>query len=233
MGLPSSSRSVNQMGLFEDDKGIKELKEVRDMFFNASGFERDQLKLQFVQTQNKMFQKLISEGRRGHADMTSKLTTWDPFSHKSADWFDPEWMFGIKDGFDIVIANPPYDVYQGDKKNDITAIKKLDIYELSKGGKLNLYKLFLAKSSQLQKENGILCEIFQNSFLADNSAKYIRQYFVNEQKIISIDSFPERDNHKKRVFEAVKMSVCILISFNLGYRFGNLKKWMKDFLSLI
>jgi len=213
MGLPSSSRSVNQMGLFEDDKGIKELKEVRDMFFNASGFERDQLKLQFVQTQNKMFQKLISEGRRGHADMTSKLTTWDPFSHKSADWFDPEWMFGIKDGFDIVIANPPYDVYQGDKKNDITAIKKLDIYELSKGGKLNLYKLFLAKSSQLQKENGILCEIFQNSFLADNSAKYIRQYFVNEQKIISIDSFPERDNHKKRVFEAVKMSVCILISF--------------------
>lgn len=211
-GLPSSSKSINQMGLFEDDQGIKELKEVRDMFFNASGFERDQLKLQFVQTQNRMFQKLINEGLRGHADMTAKLTTWDPFSHKSADWFDPEWMFGIKDGFDVVIANPPYDVYQGEKKDEIISIKKLDIYDLAKGGKLNLYKLFLAKSSQLQKQNGILCEIFQNSFLADNAAKFIRKYFLNEQTIVRIDSFPERDNHKKRVFEAVKMSVCILIT---------------------
>jgi hypothetical protein len=113
------------MGLFEDDQGIKELKEVRDMFFNASGFERDQLKLQFVQTQNRMFQKLINEGLRGHADMTAKLTTWDPFSHKSADWFDPEWMFGIKDGFDVVIANPPYDVYQGEKKDEIISIRNL------------------------------------------------------------------------------------------------------------
>ncbi len=211
-GLPSSSKSINQMGLFEDDQGIKELKEVRDMFFNASGFERDQLKLQFVQTQNRMFQKLINEGLRGHADMTAKLTTWDPFSHKSADWFDPEWMFGIKDGFDVVIANPPYDVYQGEKKDEIINVKKLDIYDLAKGGKLNLYKLFLAKSSQLQKQNGILCEIFQNSFLADNAAKFIRKYFLNEQTIVRIDSFPERDNHKKRVFEAVKMSVCILIT---------------------
>jgi len=27
---------------------------------------------------------------------------------KSASWFDPEWMFGVEDGFDIVIGNPPY-----------------------------------------------------------------------------------------------------------------------------
>src|SRR6266567_2719936 len=98
----------SQIGLFEDDAGIRELKELRDMFFNASGTERDQLKLQFVQAQNRMFQRLISEGRRGHAELTTKLTTWDPFSHKSASWFDPEWMFGIKKGFDVVIANPPY-----------------------------------------------------------------------------------------------------------------------------
>src|SRR5260370_14974132 len=78
------------------------------MFFNASGAERDELKLQFVQAQNRMFQRLISEGIRDHAELTTKLTTWDPFSHKSSSWFDPEWMFGIKDGFDIIIANPPY-----------------------------------------------------------------------------------------------------------------------------
>ena len=108
VGLPTTSGSTSQMGLFEDDAGIKELKEVRDMFFNASGFERDQLKLQFAQTQNRMLHKLIDESRRGHADMTAKLTSWDPFSHKMSDWFDPEWMFGLKNGFDLVIANPPY-----------------------------------------------------------------------------------------------------------------------------
>ena len=33
VGLPTTSGSTSQMGLFEDDAGIKELKEVRDMFF--------------------------------------------------------------------------------------------------------------------------------------------------------------------------------------------------------
>ena len=107
IGLPGSQVN-SQGGLFEDAAGIEELRELRDMFFNASGTERDQLKLQFVQTQNRMFQRLISEGRTSHAELTTKLSTWDPFSHKSAPWFDPEWMFGIIEGFDIVIANPPY-----------------------------------------------------------------------------------------------------------------------------
>jgi len=40
------------------------------------------------------------------ADLTEKLTSWDPFSHQSTPWFNPEWMFGIRDGFDIIIANP-------------------------------------------------------------------------------------------------------------------------------
>lgn len=211
IGLPTSNKA-SQMGLFEDDEGIKELREIRELFFNASGMEREQLKLQFVQTQNKMFQRLISEGRRGHADLTSMLTSWDPFSHKASLWLDPEWMFGVKDGFDIVIGNPPYDVYEGEKKSEIDIIKKLNIYDISRGGKLNAYKLFLARSAEFQKDDGVLCEIFQNSFLGDNSAKLLRKYFFENQKIVQIDSFPERDNVKRRVFEAVKMSVCILVS---------------------
>ena len=38
----------------------------------------------------------------------SALSNWSPFKNESTDWFDAEWMFGVKDGFDIVIANPPY-----------------------------------------------------------------------------------------------------------------------------
>ena len=37
------------------------------------------------------------------------ISSWNPYDkNKCADFFDAEWMFGVKDGFDIVIGNPPY-----------------------------------------------------------------------------------------------------------------------------
>ena len=42
-------------------------------------------------------------------ETTEKIAHWDPYDQNaSADWFDPEWMFGVMDGFDVVIGNPPY-----------------------------------------------------------------------------------------------------------------------------
>jgi 23S rRNA G2445 N2-methylase RlmL len=38
-----------------------------------------------------------------------KVVHWDLYNQNAiSDWFDPEWMFGVKEGFDIVIGNPPY-----------------------------------------------------------------------------------------------------------------------------
>lgn len=124
--------------------------------------------------------------------------------------FSEVWHY--RKGFDIVIGNPPYDVYEGKRKDEIETIEKIKIFEKAKGGKYNAYKLFLAKAVHLQNCNSILCMIFQNSFLADNSAKNIRNHFLIEEQIIKIDSFPERDDLNKRVFKQVKMSVCILTS---------------------
>lgn len=108
IGLPDSTNTISsQGGLFEDQSGIAELQELRDMFFTASGAERDQIKLQFVQAQNRIFQRLIQSGSTKVAELTTKLTSWDPFSHETSSWFDPEWMFGTKD-FSIVVGNPPY-----------------------------------------------------------------------------------------------------------------------------
>ena len=115
-------------------------------------------------------------------------------------------------GFDIVIGNPPYDVYQGSKKEEIEDILNIEIFQKCKGGKINAFELFLAKTHELLKDNGINCQIFQNSFLADNSSRNLREFYFKNERIISIDSFPERDNPQKRVFESVKMSVCILLS---------------------
>jgi adenine-specific DNA-methyltransferase len=39
----------------------------------------------------------------------TKLYGFNPFDFEAApcSWFDAWWMFGVKDGFDIVIGNPP------------------------------------------------------------------------------------------------------------------------------
>jgi Alw26I/Eco31I/Esp3I family type II restriction m6 adenine DNA methyltransferase len=115
-----------------------------------------------------------------------------------------------KSGFDVVIGNPPYDVYEGTRKEEIPTIKNIPLYDKAKTGKFNAYKLFLAKASSITKSNGNTTLIFQNSFLADNSAKKLREFYLNEQTILKIDSFPERDDVQKRVFKSAKMSVCIM-----------------------
>lgn len=184
VALPSSGKQV-QFGLFEDSEGISELKEIRDMFFNASGSEREMLKLQFVQSQNKMFQKLINEGLRGHADLTTKLTSWDPFSHKASDWFDPEWMFGIKDGFDVVIANPPYIEF---KKLSPEAKKSISNY-LSAKGKYDIYVVFIEFASNMLKTKGVLTFINPTTFMQKDFGQEIRKFIKTNLNIVSILDF--------------------------------------------
>lgn len=146
-------------------------------------------------------------------ERAQQLASWKPFSNESNDWFDPEWMYGVEK-FDIVIGNPPYSVFQGKSKKDLIPLMKNNIYDKAKGGKINAYELFLCRTPLLLNTEGINCQIFQNSFLADNAAAGVRKYYLSEQQIISIDSYPERDDPKKRVFENVKMSVCILLNKN-------------------
>ena len=118
-------------------------------------------------------------------------------------------------GFDIVIGNPPYFVYEGKNTGELEALRKIEDYKIALGGKLNAYKLFLAHALKcLVKPSGINCFIFQNSFMADVQAANLRKYTLSNCQILSIDSFPERDNKKKRVFESVKMSVCIVVIRN-------------------
>ena len=123
-------------------------------------------------------------------------------------------IFNTNDGFDIVIGNPPYDVYHQEKKSQIKFFRESRTFESALGGKLNAYKLFLAKSVTLLKNNGILTKIFQNSFTADKTAKDLRNYFLTNTTILKLDSFPERDNVHKRVFKSAKMSVCIMSILN-------------------
>lgn len=124
------------------------------------------------------------------------------------------WFYDVfsKGGFDIVIGNPPYFVYQENHVGEIKELRNVKDYRIAFGGKLNAYKLFIANAlSILCCKEGVMCVICQNSLLADRQATNLRKYIFENAQFLSIDSYPERDSKKKRVFESVKMSVCIPI----------------------
>ena len=121
---------------------------------------------------------------------------------------------GWQHSFDIVIGNPPYGIYQGNKKDELETIKKMQRFSMAKGQKLNAFELFLCVAPEISKQDGIIALLFQNSFLADTSSKLLREFYLKNKQVIKIDSFPERDDVHKRVFKSAKMSVCILFAKN-------------------
>jgi adenine-specific DNA-methyltransferase len=149
-----------------------------------------------------------------------KLASWDPYDQNEfAEFFDAEWMFGLTKGFDICIGNPPYGPVNK-RQNKAEAIvvteeqlqyfKNHSAYSPAQGGILNIFRLFVLKSIQLLADKGIFSEIFPLAFVGDCSASALRQWILDNCRIHFIEAFPERDNPNKRVFEAAKMSVCIL-----------------------
>ena len=157
--------------------------------------------------------------------MTAReIASWDPYDQNaSADWFDPEWMFGITDGFDVVVGNPPYGLLnkrQNKTMGHLVSAKEIQYYKTSPvytpamGGMINVFRLFIVRSVHLLNHNGIFSKFFPLAFIADISCGNLRKYLLKNYEVLSIEAFPERDDAKKRVFEAVKMSVCILNLLN-------------------
>ena len=157
-------------------------------------------------------------------DNIRRLVKWNPFAFNVAeDFLDPEWMFGVKEGFDIVIGNPPYGLINKKQNKGFSIVVDNEVFEAYKNDKsylpaqnrgINIYRLFVLKSMYLLKRGGVFCEIFPLAYAGDLSASPLRAFVFENYNTILFDAFPERDDEKKRVFEAVKMSVCILTMTN-------------------
>ena len=110
------------------------------------------------------------------ADDAEKLAQWDPYDQNAiADWFDSEWMFGITEGFDVVIGNPPY-VRQEKIKHLKPALKKrYTCYT----GTADLYVYFYERGLQLLNTNGIHTFICSNSWLDVNYGAPLQKYLLD------------------------------------------------------
>lgn len=123
-----------------------------------------------------------------------------------------------QNGFDIVIGNPPYGLYNK-KQNQKIALEedKETVLLLKKkfpeaaDGMLNAARIFFALGFRLLNSKGINAMIIPFGILTDTQSAVFRRYIFENHSFISADIFPERDNAQKRVFEEVKMSTAIVI----------------------
>lgn len=193
--------------LFENPKVVditEELRKVRHDHFNANTAAR---KRRLVKRDAELRQKLFKEldGNFFQQKDADKLARWNPYDQNvSAPFFDPEWMFGIKDGFDIVIGNPPYVVVSGDDPlKDYYDVH----YVTAKGGKKNLFRLFFERSVLLLKEKGCLSFITPNTFLSGKAGATLRRFFFDNVTFRQLLEYSESD----KVFESVTQAVVVSV----------------------
>jgi len=185
IGLPQLDNPKNQAQqteMFDNREKINKLKSIRDQYFTASGIGREQLKSDFINAQNELISQLVEEHgfvSLFKAELTQKLSSWEPFSHKSAGWLDPDWMFGIKDGFDIVIANPPYVDSETMVKEQSAIREELkNLYSTARGN-WDLFIPFLELGFNLLSKLGAACFITPNKWFAIGYGEEIRKKLIN------------------------------------------------------
>ena len=164
----------------------KELKDLRHNYFTAKTRRE---KIQY-QTKDKKLRKEIAkllEDDGWNTTVAKQIVAFDPYDQNlSAPFFESEWMFGLTDGFDIVIGNPPYvSAVSMARTNDEKVYFRNKYPEAT--GSYDIYVLFLLRTLELTSSKGIYSWIIPNKFLiADYSIK-TKEKLIKSGLAYSID----------------------------------------------
>lgn len=164
---------------------VKELEKIRHDFFNVSSEEKLKLERQFKKVQTDLL-SLRELATTDNYEFYTKLYSFNPFDFEAApcSWFDPSWMFGVKDGFDIVIGNPPYVDIKALKNDFVKTLFKLYPTAINR---INLYSVFIERGYSLLNDKGTLAFIVPNSLLINDSYAKIRKHIVKDlQQVIKL-----------------------------------------------
>ena len=165
-----------------------QIEAIREEYFTANKDAKKHLEMQFRNLQNKLWTTAKEWATAADVEIYKKISEFNPFADKSCSWFDPWWMFGVKDGFDIVIGNPPY----VQVKQIEPYFKKIyhDIYEFAIG-RFNLFYFFIELSKKLTKNKAITSYIIPDRLLLNTQCIELRSWLLNKQTILEIVSFDE------------------------------------------
>lgn len=176
------AKTENNLGRTPEIIAVEnKLKEANHKIFGAKTVHtKRKWKERLIELRAEMAEELANNGFLT-TDAANQLASWDMFNQNtSASFFDAEWMFGVQDGFDVVIGNPPYGVsIKGDyRKAVVSALGNVPDYEI--------YYYFIECAKQFLCEYGILSYIIPNTWLFNTYATRYRLQIVNYWSIIEI-----------------------------------------------
>ncbi len=174
---------VNDFGSFDTKDLTDELRGIRKEYLTTQGKRKEQLKKDFLNVQAELRKKI---DWALPTSQSQTLAAWDPFSYESCSWFDQDWMFGVTDGFDMVIANPPY--IQLSKVEGVAEWYKNYLRNRfhTSGGRLNTFIFFIHLGMNVLREGGNLAYIIPNTFLTQEYYSATREHLLKNNNLRTI-----------------------------------------------
>ncbi len=160
---------------------------------------------EIIKQLEKEIQSLETTGQDEAINKTARqLASWDPYDQNaSSPFFDPEWMFDVKDGFDVVIGNPPYGIrFTREFKNKLNKLYKY------RDSEYESYILFIEKGLSTLSKDGQLCYIIPSNISTNFRYENIREHCLRNKSIMNIIDLGSN------VFESASVDSCIFMVSN-------------------
>ena len=166
------------------------LTEIRHEHFAAKTANRKSTLRQKDKELREKLARLLAEDNDFAPDDAKQLADWNPYDQNAvADFFDPEWMFGVSDGFDIVIGNPPYLRIQELRKTNNKLADYLSKMYKSATGSFDLYVTFVERGLKLVKPTGVIYYIMPVKWTNSSFGKGLRNLCYEKSFMSSIINF--------------------------------------------
>ena len=181
------------------------LADVRHRHFSAkSASTKHALRVKDKELREKLA-ALLSDDNNFAPEDAKQLAAWNPYDQNAVSpFFDPEWMFGITDGFDIVIGNPPYIQLQNNGGELAKKYEGCEYKTFARTG--DIYCLFYERGWQLLKKGGHLCYITSNKWMRAGYGEKTREFFANKTNPMLLIDFAG-----VKIFESATVDTNILL----------------------
>ena len=206
--LIAKKKEDRQLNLFksEEIESIKkELHQIRHLHFSAkSTSTKHRLREKDLALREELIE-LLSDENNFASDDAKQLAEWNPYDQNdTSSFFDPEWMFGVADGFDIVIGNPPYIQLQNNGGELAKLYEGCGYSTFDRKG--DIYCLFYERGWQLLKKSGHLCYITSNKWMRAGYGEKTRDFFANQTNPLLLIDFAG-----VKIFESATVDTNILL----------------------
>lgn len=206
--LIAKKKKALQGNLFENQEiepTKDELQRIRHMHFSAKSTSAKHRLREKDQALREKLAKLLSDDNNFAPEDAKQLAAWNPYDQNAVSpFFDPEWMFGVADGFDIVIGNPPYIQLQNNGGELAKLYENCNYSTFARTG--DIYCLFYERGWQLLKKNGHLCYITSNKWMRAAYGEKTREFFANKTNPMLLIDFAG-----VKIFESATVDTNILL----------------------